>query len=283
MLRRAAVPLLAASLSAGLVLLGPAAPGATTAAPRRLPSAEPLDIVLLGDSYSAGNGATNDAGAAGDLWSRQLLPQPRQLGREVRGRPARPGPDRHAGEPRLQRRPGRRHHLAPGDGHRERLDPHPGGGHDPRAGRRLPRRGGPLQHRGLPRRGVLDLPGHQRRRLGDRLRLHPQAPSAGRLRHRGHRPGALHHGRQRRGLHQHRHPVLHPEVRQRLPGHHRHRPRQAAGDQAAAARRHRGGPRRRSARGRQDRAARLPLPPDRQRLHAARPCRRTPPETPSAR
>ncbi len=59
--RRAAVPLLAASLSAGLVLLGPAAPGATTP-PAAAPSSQPLDIVLLGDSYSAGNGATNEAG-----------------------------------------------------------------------------------------------------------------------------------------------------------------------------------------------------------------------------
>ncbi len=66
MLRRAAVPMLAASLSAGLVLLGPAAPGATTPAPAApappAPSVQPLDVVLLGDSYSAGNGATNDAG-----------------------------------------------------------------------------------------------------------------------------------------------------------------------------------------------------------------------------
>ena len=61
MFRRAAVPLLAATLSAGLVLLGPAAPGATTPAPAAA-STQPLDIVLLGDSYSAGNGATNDAG-----------------------------------------------------------------------------------------------------------------------------------------------------------------------------------------------------------------------------
>ena len=64
--RRAAVPMLAASLCAGLVLLGPAAPGATTSAPAApapvAPTVQPLDIVLLGDSYSAGNGATNDAG-----------------------------------------------------------------------------------------------------------------------------------------------------------------------------------------------------------------------------
>ena len=60
-LRRTSVSLLSGVLAAGLVLLAPAAPAAPVAA-AAAPSAEPLDIVLLGDSYSAGNGATNDAG-----------------------------------------------------------------------------------------------------------------------------------------------------------------------------------------------------------------------------
>ena len=61
--RRASSSLLAGGLAAGLMLLAPAAPVAATApvAPTTA-SVEPLNIVLLGDSYSAGNGATNDAG-----------------------------------------------------------------------------------------------------------------------------------------------------------------------------------------------------------------------------
>ena len=61
--RRASASLLAGGLAAGLMLLAPAAPVAATApvAPAAA-SVEPLNIVLLGDSYSAGNGATNDAG-----------------------------------------------------------------------------------------------------------------------------------------------------------------------------------------------------------------------------
>ncbi len=64
--RRASASLLAGGLAAGLLLLAPAAPVAAVAAvaPSTAPSTEPLDIVLLGDSYSAGNGATNDAGQA---------------------------------------------------------------------------------------------------------------------------------------------------------------------------------------------------------------------------
>ena len=58
--RRTSASLLAGGLAAGLLLLAPAAPAAT--APEV--SYEPLNIVLLGDSYSAGNGATNDAGQA---------------------------------------------------------------------------------------------------------------------------------------------------------------------------------------------------------------------------
>jgi len=53
--------LLAGGLVAALMLLAPAAPVAAKA-PSAVANAEPLNIVLLGDSYSAGNGATNDAG-----------------------------------------------------------------------------------------------------------------------------------------------------------------------------------------------------------------------------
>ncbi|GAB2770003.1 hypothetical protein GCM10027020_24140 [Nocardioides salsibiostraticola] len=60
-LRRTAVSLLAGSLATGLMLLAPASPVAATA-PAAAEAGEPLNIVLLGDSYSAGNGATNDAG-----------------------------------------------------------------------------------------------------------------------------------------------------------------------------------------------------------------------------
>ncbi len=55
--RRTAVSTLAGVLAAGLMVLAPAATGPASAR-----SAEPLNIVLLGDSYSAGNGATNDQG-----------------------------------------------------------------------------------------------------------------------------------------------------------------------------------------------------------------------------
>lgn len=60
-LRRTSASLLAGGLAAGLLLLAPAAPVAATA-PATEVSSEPLNIVLLGDSYSAGNGATDDAG-----------------------------------------------------------------------------------------------------------------------------------------------------------------------------------------------------------------------------
>lgn len=65
-LRRTSASLLAGGLVAGLLLLASTAPvvAATPSAPT--PAATvggaPLNIVLLGDSYSAGNGATNDAG-----------------------------------------------------------------------------------------------------------------------------------------------------------------------------------------------------------------------------
>ena len=61
--RRTSASMLAGGLAAGLLLLAPAAPGSATAPPAEA-STEPLDIVLLGDSYSAGNGATDDAGQA---------------------------------------------------------------------------------------------------------------------------------------------------------------------------------------------------------------------------
>ena len=59
-LRRAAASLLAGGLATGLMLLAPASPVAAKGP--AFPTIEPLNIVLLGDSYSAGNGATNDAG-----------------------------------------------------------------------------------------------------------------------------------------------------------------------------------------------------------------------------
>ncbi len=69
-LRRSSVSLVAGGLAAGLLLVAPAAPSPAAEAARSASSSaptvvfEPLDIVLLGDSYSAGNGATNDAGEA---------------------------------------------------------------------------------------------------------------------------------------------------------------------------------------------------------------------------
>ncbi len=62
-LRRTSASLLAGGLAAGLLLLAPAAPVAAIA-PTPAVDTEPLNIVLLGDSYSAGNGATNEAGQA---------------------------------------------------------------------------------------------------------------------------------------------------------------------------------------------------------------------------
>lgn len=58
--RRTSAAMLCGGLAAGLMLLLPVGPVAA-----ETPAAEtfePLNIVLLGDSYSAGNGATNDAG-----------------------------------------------------------------------------------------------------------------------------------------------------------------------------------------------------------------------------
>ncbi|WP_148614170.1 hypothetical protein [Nocardioides rubriscoriae] len=69
-LRHTPVLVLVATLVAGTALLAPAGPTAVAApatapatAPARVTApAPPLDIVVLGDSYSAGNGATDDAG-----------------------------------------------------------------------------------------------------------------------------------------------------------------------------------------------------------------------------
>ena len=64
--RQVFVSALAGGVAASAVLLAPAAPVAASPGPseRATVGFEPLDIVLLGDSYSAGNGATNDDGAA---------------------------------------------------------------------------------------------------------------------------------------------------------------------------------------------------------------------------
>ena len=59
--RRTTASLLAGGVAAGLMLLAPASPVAASA-PGAVEGGEPLNIVLLGDSYSAGNGATNEAG-----------------------------------------------------------------------------------------------------------------------------------------------------------------------------------------------------------------------------
>ncbi len=67
-LRRPSISLIVGGLAASMLLVAPAgpapaaAPVAAAPADRATVVFEPLDIVLLGDSYSAGNGATNDAG-----------------------------------------------------------------------------------------------------------------------------------------------------------------------------------------------------------------------------
>jgi hypothetical protein len=56
---------LAVALVAGLLVAGGAAPSGAAAADRvRAEAAHPLDVLVLGDSYSAGNGATDDQGNA---------------------------------------------------------------------------------------------------------------------------------------------------------------------------------------------------------------------------
>lgn len=61
-LPRSSVALLTGGLAAGLVLLAPAEPVAATSSAAAATARQPLNIVVLGDSYSAGNGATDDAG-----------------------------------------------------------------------------------------------------------------------------------------------------------------------------------------------------------------------------
>ena len=100
-----------------------------------LPSApgQTLDVLVVGDSYSAGNGATGTTYGA-----RRVLPQHHPLEREVRRRTARPGLLSEPGQPRLQRRGHRRRPHPAGDGHPVGAD-EPGTRRDDHGrGRRLP-------------------------------------------------------------------------------------------------------------------------------------------------
>ena len=102
-----------------------------------------------------------------DLRPGRLLPQHHALEREVRRGAARAGRDGQPGQPRLQRRSyaGRAH--AARDGHPDGPDHADASGrHHHGPGRCPPPQHGPLQHPGVPGRGVLDLPGHGGERRG---------------------------------------------------------------------------------------------------------------------
>ena len=115
---------LVAALASALAALA-VGPGLVPAGSAALPEpGQSLDVLVVGDSYSAGNGAGGTTyGPEGcyrntGVWSEKYAAGLRDQGYSVTLR-------NHAGR-----------------------------------GRRLPQRHRPLQHPGLPRRGVLDLPDH---------------------------------------------------------------------------------------------------------------------------